>query len=197
VEVVTRILIVGPTGAGKSTMAETLGRRSGLPHVELDRLVLGPGWTHMPDDEARRQVAALVTEDTWLVTGNYAAVRDLVWRRAQLVVWLDLPMRTVFRRLLWRTIQRLVRRENLGSGNKESIGRLLSRRSILLWATRSYRPLRAEYERAVEVYGDRLHVVRLRSASAQRQWLASTRAATAPELPGDAKQALVCPTSCS
>ena len=174
-------------------MAETLACRSGLPSVELDRLVLGPEWTQLPDEEARRRVAAVVAEEAWLLNGNYAVVRDIVWRRAQLVVWLDLPKRTVFRRLLWRTGQRLVRRENLGSGNSETLGRLLSRQSILLWAPHSYRPLRAEYERAVELYGDRIHIVRLRSASAQRHWLAATRAASAGELPVGVEHALVCP----
>ncbi len=189
---VTRILIVGPTGAGKTTVAETLARRSGLPSVELDRLVLQPGWTQLSDEEARRRVTVVVAEEAWLLNGNYAAVRDIVWRRAQLVVWLDLPKRTVFRRLLWRTGQRLVRREDLGSGNRETLGRLLSRQSILLWAARSHRPLRAEYERAVDVYGDRLHIVRLRTASAERHWLASTRGATAAELPVGVEHALVC-----
>jgi adenylate kinase family enzyme len=190
---VTRILIVGPTGAGKTSTAKTLARRSGLPNVELDRLVLGPEWTQLPDEDARRRVAAVVTEESWLINGNYAAVRDIVWRRAQLVVWLDLPKRTVFRRLLWRTGQRLVQRKNLDSGNKETLGRLLGRQSILLWAARSHQPLRAEYERALELYGDHVHIVRLRSASAQRDWLASTRAATAAELPVGVEHALVCP----
>jgi adenylate kinase family enzyme len=191
--VARRMLVVGPPGSGKSTLAGELARRTGLPSIELDELRLAPGWRHVPDDEFRESVSRVASEPEWIMSGNYAGVRDLTWGRADVVVWLDLPLPTVLRRLAGRTIRRLASREDVGSGNRETLGRLLSRQSILLWAYRSHAPLRAEYERSTAVHAGRVVVVRLPSASAQAAWVAQARAARADELPNGAQRALVCP----
>jgi adenylate kinase family enzyme len=192
VVVAQRVLIVGPAGSGKSTTAAELARRSRLPNVELDALMLGPRWSRADDASFRERVAELATDDEWIVSGNYAGVRDVLWRRAELVLWLDLPKRTVLRRLLWRTVRRVLTREDLGGGNRETLSRVFGRQSIIAWALRSHSALRAEYERAVDVYAGRATVVRCRTASAQRWWLRSARAATASELPHGTRDALVC-----
>ena len=76
-------------------------------------------------------------------------------------MWLDLPLRTTFRRLLRRTLRRLRTREPLWEGNKESFrNAFLSRDSILLFALKTYR--RGRRARA-ELVADYPHV-RLRSA---------------------------------
>ena len=44
---------------------------------------------------------AAVTGERWVIDGNYTSqVKDLVWARADTVVWLDLPRRTVMRRII-------------------------------------------------------------------------------------------------
>jgi adenylate kinase family enzyme len=192
--VARRVLLIGPTGSGKTTVAAVLSRRSGLGRIELDRLLLGPDWSRLPQEEFRARIAECIVGG-WIIDGNYAGVRDMLWSRADVVVWLDLPIHAVLLRLIPRTLVRLVRREDLGGGNREGVGRLLSRQSILWWAVRSHRDLRQEYERAVQVYGERVPVVRLTSAAAQRQWLAWVRKASPDEtLPGS-REALVCPLS--
>jgi adenylate kinase family enzyme len=93
--------------------------RLGVPHVELDAIYHQPGWTPKPTTELRYEVAELVAGDGWVIDGNYSAVRDLVWRRADMVIWLDLARVTVMRQVISRTLRRLWRREELWNGNRE------------------------------------------------------------------------------
>ena len=119
-------------------------------------------------------MTAWADRNEWVIDGNYALVRDLLWSRADTVVWLDLSLPVVLRRLLVRTVRRLVSKEDLGNGNRERLGRVLGRRSIVLWAIRSHAPLREEYERkCADVRDSGLEIVRLRSPSDEEKWLAS------------------------
>lgn len=84
--------MVGNSGSGKSTLGAALAARLGVPYVELDSIFHQPGWAELPRHEFRARVGALVGGDTWVIDGNYTAVRDLVWARADTVVWIDLPV---------------------------------------------------------------------------------------------------------
>src|SRR5690242_1650994 len=85
-----RILILGSTGAGKTTLARQLAERLGLHHVELDALHWDANWTEAhPDVFAARTAQALANRAAWVVDGNYGEVRDLLWPQADTVIWLD------------------------------------------------------------------------------------------------------------
>ena len=108
----------------------------------------------------------------WVVDGGYhGKLGELVLERAELVVWLDLPLRTILRRLLRRTMRRIRAREELWGGNRETWrGAFVSRDSLLMWALQTHRRTRKRYE-------DRLrhrNTVRLRSVREAEAWLAST-----------------------
>ncbi len=60
----------------------------GVPHVELDSLHWEPGWTEADPEVLRRRVEAALSTDGWVVDVNYSAVRDLIWPRADTLVWL-------------------------------------------------------------------------------------------------------------
>ena len=51
-----RIAVVGTTCAGKTTVAKRLAERHGIPHVELDALHWGPGWSEPSAEEFRERV---------------------------------------------------------------------------------------------------------------------------------------------
>jgi hypothetical protein len=63
-------------------------------------------WRPLPADEFRAVVAAATAGERWVIDGNYSTVQDLVWARADTVVWLDLARRTVMRRVIWRSVRR-------------------------------------------------------------------------------------------
>ena len=131
----------------------SLARALGSPHLELDSVYHQPGWTPLDDEEFRRRVSDLTESDRWVVDGNYHVVADIVWSRADTVVWFDLSYATVMARMIRRTVRRAVTREELWNGNKEPFSNLWSlkpEKSIIMWAAtrhRLYRRCYAEAER--------------------------------------------------
>ena len=169
-----RVAVVGTTGAGKTTLARHLAHRLAVPHVELDALYWGPNWTPVSADLFHQRTALAVTEDAWVIDGNYHLVRDLVWSRATTVVWLDYPLSLILARLLKRTVRRILAREELWSGNLESLRQqFLSGNSIFLWGLKTYGRRRREYPALFkETAYSHLTVVRLSSPRATEDWLA-------------------------
>ncbi len=146
-----RIAVVGSAGSGKTTMTRMLSERLGVPALELDSVHHRENWTPLPDDEMRSVVADFTAADRWVVDGNYPVVSEIVWRRADTVVWLDLSRPRVMRRLVSRTALRGLRRTELWNGNREDLRNVLRRdpeQNLLLWAWTRHGPLRSRYERA-------------------------------------------------
>src|SRR5919198_3635557 len=167
-----KIAVVGTSGSGKTTVARELARRLGVPHVELDALFHGPGWTETPAEEFQRRVAAATDSDGWVVDGNYdSKLGDLVLGRADTVVWLDLPLRVSLSRVTRRTIGRIRTGEELWSGNRESWrGGFFGWDSMVVWAIRSH--LRLRRARATRLAAHpHLRGVRLRSAREVESYL--------------------------
>jgi adenylate kinase family enzyme len=140
-----RINIVGTSGSGKTTVGRRAAEALGCPHVELDALHWEPDWQEAPNEVFRERVSDSTGGESWVVDGNYSKARDIVWGRADTVVWLDYSFSLIFLRVLWRTLRRIVTREPLWNGNRESLAMALSRDSILLWAITSYPRRKKEF----------------------------------------------------
>lgn len=170
-----RVAVVGATGSGKTRLAQALARRLAVRHVELDALFWEPGWRPADREVFRARVAAALACPGWVTDGNYHPVRDLVWRPATALIWLDYPLPLVLWRLARRTARRLMTREELWNGNRERLSEnLLSRDSLFLWALQSHPRQRREYpaELARPEYAH-LAVVHLRRPHETDQWLTS------------------------
>ncbi len=171
-ELGNRVVVVGTTGSGKTTLARALATSWDRPHVELDALHWEPNWQAAPADVFRKRVAEALNGSHWVVDGNYTQVRDIVWARADTLIWLDYPLRVILTRLIRRTIRRVVTREELWNGNRERWRDQLSRDSIVLYALQTYRARRREYAQLIgHPEHAHLRTIRLRSPRLTEAWL--------------------------
>jgi len=171
-----RISIRGPTGSGKTTLGHTLGQRCSLPVVELDAIYWLPNWQVKPLDQFRTDVQAALDAcpQGWVCVGNYSHVQDLVLAQANTVLWLRLPFRVSFWRLLKRTVSRAWTKKPLweGNPNRESWHQsFCSRNSILLYAITSRKQHVVTTLRVLGATPHHATVIELRSASAVRRLL--------------------------
>ena len=155
-------------------MSRALAADLDIPHVELDALFWNAGWKETPPEEFKRRVAAALDEDGWVVDGNYRGrLGTFVLDHADLVVWLDLPLRTTFWRVLRRTLRRLRTREQLWGTNVESWrGAFLRRDSLIWWAVKTHFRWRRRLPQLVARYPH----VRLRSQREIQQYVDGARA---------------------
>jgi energy-coupling factor transporter ATP-binding protein EcfA2 len=177
-----RIVVVGRTGSGKTTLARELASVLGFPHVELDALYFGPNFSTAALDVLRERTSGAVAGDRWVTDGNKRAVRDLVWPRADTIIWLDYSLAVS----LWRLGRRARRRTSQLSSDAARTGRrrdlprqLFAAARGVLTALRSHAGQRREYERLfADPANSHLEVARLRSPRATQEWLARMRMAS-------------------
>ncbi len=170
-----RVLILGRTGSGKTTLARELAAALDVPHVELDSLYFGPDFSRAPLPVLRERTTEAIAGERWVTDGNKSAVRDLVWPRADTVIWLDYP----FYVSVWRLAKRARSRTSslsaqaAESGSRSGLPKqMLSAARGVLTALRSHRGQRQEYPRMFGLPANQhLAVARLRSPRATRQWL--------------------------
>ncbi len=176
-----RINVVGTSCSGKTTLARAIAMRRNLPCVELDALFWGPGWEPVPPHLFRSRVSDVVAADTWVVDGGYSTVRPVIWDRADTIVWLDYPMRTVLARWAWRTLIRLRTREEFwpGTGNRERLSHIVGRDSLLWWILSTHRRRRRTMAAALAARPHLRHV-RLRSPAEAERWLARVQPPSSP-----------------
>lgn len=182
--------MVGNSGSGKTTLAAAIGAALNVPHLELDAVFHQPNWQPLETGLFRAQVAGFVAADGWVVDGNYSAVQDLVWQRADTVVWIDLPRRVVMRQLVSRTLRRMIARQELWNGNTESWRYLFCldpERSIVVWAWTAHRKYVQRYAEAQRDPANRhLTFVRVPDRAAADRLVAGLPAQTAASTGGAA-----------
>jgi adenylate kinase family enzyme len=161
------VVVIGSGGAGKSTFAVELGRRTGLPVVHLDRHFWRPGWVATPDDEWEARVRELVAADRWVMDGNYGGTMPIRFERADTVVFLDLPRVICLLSVIWRSFRHLrTPRPDMSEGNPEKLDP-----AFLQWIWNYPRRNRPQVLRQLEALPSTTNVVRLTSRRAMREWL--------------------------
>ena len=136
-----RVVVIGVTSSGKSTLAATLAKLYDLQYIELDALNWEPNWQNAPLDVFRSRVETATQAEKWIVAGNYHVVRDLIWPRAEAVLWLDYPLTIVLGQLTRRTFQRWWSQELLWGTNREPLWKHLkfwSTDSLYHWLFKTY-----------------------------------------------------------
>ena len=137
-----RILVIGTSGAGKSTLAQRLSQSLGLPFIASDHFYWEPGWTAASLEKVHEQLSEVIRQETWVLDGNFDDERQLVWGRADCLIWLDYSLLTICRRVVWRNFLWVITRQPTWSGNRMTLQRALSG---LRHAVRTYRDKRRNY----------------------------------------------------
>ncbi|MFE9137658.1 adenylate kinase [Streptomyces sp. NPDC007355] len=164
------MLAIGTMGGGRRVSL-------GLPHTDLDDILFahdGP----LPLDEFRAKAECVTQGDAWVGKGNYSKLADVVWHRAEVLVWLDLPLALVVPRIVYRSLRQLVGLYTSTQAQRLTWNRaFLGRRSLLRTAVRKYRHNRPRYAQQVAetaVLG--VQGVQLRSGRQADAWLAGVLA---------------------
>jgi hypothetical protein len=164
-----RIVVIGTSGAGKSTLAKNLSDCSDLPFFPSDPFYWEPGWKAAPADKVLQQVIDIIHREAWILDGNFDEYHELVWGRADCIVWLDYSLSVIVKQVILRNLTWLLTRESVWSGNTMTLRRAVSG---VRHAIRSYALKRKNYPCWLgELSGT--HQYRFRTRKETEIWLQS------------------------
>jgi len=133
-----RVMIVGQPGSGKSWLAGRVAARLGLPLYHMDHIHWQEAWVPRPEAEKTAACHAIEAQEAWVFEGNYTPTAADRVARADLVVWLDLPVWTRLWRVTWRKLTGLGRvRPDMAPGCPEGLGREAWAFYGYIWRTRA------------------------------------------------------------
>lgn len=171
-----KVNVLGSSGSGKTSFGAELAQRLGVPHFELDALHWGPNWTPMDGAQFRATVRGVLEANPsgWVIDGSYEGkLGNLLVDAADTVVWLDLPLGVLMRRLWLRTLHRIRERVELWGGNRENwVSAFWGREALFVWTFRSHFRHRREWPARFATHPC---LVRLRTPGEVRRWLDSVR----------------------
>lgn len=112
-----RIVVIGPSASGKSSLCHSLASFSGLPWRSLDDMAWERGWRR--SQEFPQRVTDFVHLDGWVTDlgWGYGDVRGEILARADVCIWLDPEPLAQQGVLLYRTWLRRVRQSPIAGGN--------------------------------------------------------------------------------
>lgn len=118
----TRIVIFGPSTSGKSTLAQALSHKLGVPAVHLDQLHHQPftKWKPRPTEEFHALQRQAIEGASWVMDGNYSALTQERLARATGAIVLDANHWLRLGRYFRRTLFERYRPGNL-EGNKDTL----------------------------------------------------------------------------
>ena len=122
---VRRIAVVGCSGSGKSTLAAVLAARLELPLLATDAVFWTADWRPTPANEVRAWLDIATAGVRWVTDGNFDGERDLLWARADLIVWLDLPRTHVLGQALRRNLGWWLTGERVWNGQRMTLAKAL------------------------------------------------------------------------
>ena len=156
-----RVVVIGNTASGKSTLGIALASKLDVPYTDSDDLFWLPDWVEVDNDVFRHRLDEATT-------GNLSRATDITWPRADTIVWLDMPLPLVIYRSVTRTIKRGITKEPVCNGNTEKLRFLLPERfsgetPLWIYAIRHHREHRPRIETMLRDVEADVHRLRSRA----------------------------------
>ena len=145
-----RILVVGTSCAGKTTLAAEIGAILGITHFDMDNFHWMPGWKMCTPEEFAEQIKTTVLPlKSWVVSGNYTTgARQTLWPAATAIIWLDYPLPLVLTRYFKRTWRRVVHKEPCCNGNYETLRNVFfDKDNLFFWILKTHYSRKPRYQR--------------------------------------------------
>lgn len=141
-----RVIVIGTTGSGKSTMARNVAEAINGKALDIDDFHWQPGWEARTPEEMVELFREPLQAERWTLAGNHSRTRDFTWAQADTIIWLNYPFYVNFPRLFWRTIKRVVLKEEVMPGCVETFrSQFLSKDSLLVWFFQTFWKRKKQY----------------------------------------------------
>ena len=166
-----RVLIIGCSAAGKSTVARELGKTLRIEVIHLDKLLWKPGCNLTRETEEPQVVRELLGRPRWIMDGNYTASLPMRLAAADTVVFIDYPRPLCLMRAIKRLLTFAGRtRPDMGAACPERLDW-----NFFRWIWRYPRDERPQLLRHLEMHGSRARIVTLTSPKETDRWLEQVR----------------------
>lgn len=153
-----KIAVLGYAGAGKSTLARTLGARYNIPVLHFDTVQFTPNWQERDREEAHRMVHAFMENPDWVIDGTYSKFEfERRLKEADQIIFLNFPRLTCFFRAWKRYFAfRGKQRPDMADGCNEKMD--LEFIWWLLWEGRT-RSKREKFQHVLDAYPEKTVVL--------------------------------------
>ncbi|QWW69411.1 AAA family ATPase [Rhizobium sp. WYJ-E13] len=87
-----RIVVIGGSGGGKSTLAQKLASHFDLTYLSIDRDIRWlPGWVERGKEEQRQRIIERIAGERWIMDGTNTSTFDIRLPRTDIVIWVRMP----------------------------------------------------------------------------------------------------------
>lgn len=116
-----RIHIMGPPGSGKTVLGQRLASSLHIPFYELDAIAWEGGFpgTERSLEDRLSDIKRIAAQPSWVTEGIFLIWTDELLGAADHIIWLDIPLRVTFWRIVARRLKRSIARQNPPTGLRQ------------------------------------------------------------------------------
>jgi adenylate kinase family enzyme len=166
-----RIIIIGPGGAGKSTLARQLSEILKIEVLHLDSLYWRSGWEKPAEEEWENKVEELLQKDSWIMDGNFGGTMEMRLESCDTAIFMDFPPMICLYRVMKRRLKyRNTNRPDMTEGCNEKIDL-----DFLGWIWNYRKSKKPKVERILQKFEKDKNIIRLTSPAEAKAFLSKLK----------------------